>query len=155
MEKRESNDFYSRGLHNSLLINGCLCLDWFISLCLDNKSHNPWNQTTQAQVPRVFRYWFMNSLRITFSVQMSWYELYELSQYFCRIHLNLTPQYISWISFSNKTFAFWIFQPHFTNWNKTHRKSEMEKAASVTSALVLFFPQAVLIYGVCTRKTCY
>ena len=31
---------------------------------------------------------------------------------------------------------------------------EMEKAASVASALVLFFPQAVPIFGLCTRKTC-
>ena len=33
--------------------------------------------------------------------------------------------------------------------------AEMEKAPSVASALVLFFPQAVLIFGLCTRKTCY
>ena len=31
---------------------------------------------------------------------------------------------------------------------------EMQKAASMASTLVLFFPPAVLIFGQCTRKTC-
>ena len=32
--------------------------------------------------------------------------------------------------------------------------TEMQKAASMASALVLFFHPAVLIFGQCTRKTC-
>ena len=35
-----------------------------------------------------------------------------------------------------------------------HHHPEMQKAASMASALVLFFPPAVLIFGRCTRKTC-
>ena len=33
-------------------------------------------------------------------------------------------------------------------------EAEMQKAASVASALVLFFPPTVLIFGLYTRKTC-
>ena len=34
-----------------------------------------------------------------------------------------------------------------------HANTEMQKAASVASALVLFFPLSVLIFGLYTRKT--
>ena len=63
------------------------------------------------------------------------------------------PQYLKHLALNRLSFVchrtgelyhyIWIYCP------------EMEKAASVASALVLFFPQAVLISGLRTRKTCY